>query len=136
MAGGTSNWHRRLILPRLRRAHHRPGATIPLALNPDLSPIDRGRNLEPQLSGLSGWHGDEKIADYVTRHVIPLADIVLDFHSGGRTLDFLFCMQRPTSIGQRPGSALFRRLRRRLRGTVFDEDAEIDAVGMLDTTVE
>lgn len=31
----------------------------------------------------------EKIADYFTRVLLPLADVVLDFHSGGRTLDFL-----------------------------------------------
>ena len=34
----------------------------------------------------------EKIADYVHRHLLPRADIVLDFHSGGRTLEFVpFC---------------------------------------------
>jgi N-alpha-acetyl-L-2,4-diaminobutyrate deacetylase len=31
----------------------------------------------------------EKIADYFQRYLLPLADIVLDFHSGGKTLDFL-----------------------------------------------
>jgi N-alpha-acetyl-L-2,4-diaminobutyrate deacetylase len=34
----------------------------------------------------------EKIADYFNRTLLPLADYVLDFHSGGKTLDFLpFC---------------------------------------------
>ncbi len=31
----------------------------------------------------------EKIADYFQRHLLPLADYVLDIHAGGRTLDFL-----------------------------------------------
>src|SRR5579875_2207768 len=31
----------------------------------------------------------EKIADYFQRHLLPLADIVLDIHSGGKTLEFL-----------------------------------------------
>ena len=34
----------------------------------------------------------EKIADYFQRVLLPMADVVLDFHSGGKTLDFLpFC---------------------------------------------
>ena len=52
------------------------------------SPIDRG-NLNRSFPGRPDGTVTEKIADYVTRHLIPLADIVLDFHSGGRTLDFL-----------------------------------------------
>ena len=31
----------------------------------------------------------EKLADYFHHHLLPMADIVLDIHSGGRTLDFL-----------------------------------------------
>ena len=34
----------------------------------------------------------EKIADYFQRTLLPMADWVLDFHSGGKTLDFVpFC---------------------------------------------
>jgi N-alpha-acetyl-L-2,4-diaminobutyrate deacetylase len=77
----------------------------------------------------------EKIADYVTRHLIPLADIVLDFHSGGRTLDFL------------PYAAAHELPDKDQEARCFDAVAafaapfsmkmlEIDAVGMLDTTVE
>ncbi|MGO7778389.1 succinylglutamate desuccinylase/aspartoacylase family protein, partial [Rhizobium johnstonii] len=34
----------------------------------------------------------EKIADYLSRVLLPMADLVLDFNSGGKTLDFLpFC---------------------------------------------
>ena len=31
----------------------------------------------------------EKIADFFQRTLLPMADLVLDFHSGGRTLDFV-----------------------------------------------
>ena len=39
--------------------------------------------------GRSNGTVTEKIADYFTRTLLPMADIVLDFHSGGRTLDFV-----------------------------------------------
>jgi N2-acetyl-L-2,4-diaminobutanoate deacetylase len=52
------------------------------------SPIDRG-NLNRTFPGRPDGSVTEKIADYFQRHLLPLADIVLDFHSGGRTLDFL-----------------------------------------------
>jgi N-alpha-acetyl-L-2,4-diaminobutyrate deacetylase len=52
------------------------------------SPIDKG-NLNRSFPGRPDGTVTEKIADYFTRHLLPLADIVLDFHSGGRTLDFL-----------------------------------------------
>jgi N-alpha-acetyl-L-2,4-diaminobutyrate deacetylase len=52
------------------------------------SPIDRG-NLNRSFPGSPTGSVTEKIADYVTRELLPRADIVLDFHSGGRTLDFL-----------------------------------------------
>ncbi len=52
------------------------------------SPIDRG-NLNRSFPGRADGTVTEKIADYFTRHLLPLADLVLDFHSGGRTLDFL-----------------------------------------------
>src|SRR6516225_11124102 len=52
------------------------------------SPIDKG-NLNRSFPGSPDGTITQKIADYVTRHLLPLADLVLDFHSGGRTLDFL-----------------------------------------------
>lgn len=52
------------------------------------SPIDSG-NLNRSFPGRPDGSPTEKIADYVTRYLLPLADLVLDFHSGGRTLDFL-----------------------------------------------
>ncbi len=52
------------------------------------SPIDRG-NLNRAFPGRPDGTVTEKIADYFQRHLLPLADYVLDIHSGGRTLEFL-----------------------------------------------
>ena len=52
------------------------------------SPIDKG-NLNRSFPGKPDGTVTEKIADYFRRTLLPLADIVLDIHSGGRTLDFL-----------------------------------------------
>ncbi len=52
------------------------------------SPIDKG-NLNRSFPGRPDGSVTEKIADYFRRTLLPLADIVLDIHSGGRTLDFL-----------------------------------------------
>lgn len=98
------------------------------------SPIDRG-NLNRSFPGRPDGTVTEKIADYITRHLLPLADLVLDFHSGGRTLDFL-----PYAAAHAlPDKAQEKRC--------FDAVAafaapysmrmiEIDAAGMYDTTAE
>ena len=52
------------------------------------SPAD-GRNLNRIFPGNPDGTVTEKIADYFQRYLLPLADFVLDFHSGGKTLDFL-----------------------------------------------
>ena len=52
------------------------------------SPIDGG-NLNRAFPGRPDGTVTEKIADYFQRTLLPMADIVLDFHSGGSTLDFL-----------------------------------------------
>ncbi|MDI7864699.1 N(2)-acetyl-L-2,4-diaminobutanoate deacetylase DoeB [Rhizobiaceae bacterium n13] len=98
------------------------------------SPIDRG-NLNRSFPGRPDGSVTEKIADYVTRYLVPLADFVLDFHSGGKTLDFL------------PYAAAHELSDKTQEGRCFEAVAafaapysmkmlEIDAVGMLDTTVE
>jgi N-alpha-acetyl-L-2,4-diaminobutyrate deacetylase len=53
-----------------------------------LSPVDGG-NLNRAFPGRPDGSPTEKIADFFQRTLLPLADIVLDFHSGGRTLDFV-----------------------------------------------
>ncbi len=55
------------------------------------SPVDGG-NMNRVFPGNPEGTFTEKIADYFSRTLLPLADYVLDFHSGGKTLDFLpFC---------------------------------------------
>ena len=52
------------------------------------SPIDDG-NMNRVFPGNPRGTVTEKIADYFTRTLIPQADLVLDIHSGGKTLEFL-----------------------------------------------
>lgn len=52
------------------------------------SPIDGG-NLNRSFPGQPTAGVTAKIADYVSQTLLPLADVVVDIHSGGRTLDFL-----------------------------------------------
>jgi N-alpha-acetyl-L-2,4-diaminobutyrate deacetylase len=52
------------------------------------SPID-ARNLNRTFPGKPDGTVSQKIADYFNRTLLPMADIVLDYHSGGKTLDFL-----------------------------------------------
>ncbi|WP_445158284.1 N(2)-acetyl-L-2,4-diaminobutanoate deacetylase DoeB [Halomonas sp. E14] len=52
------------------------------------SPMDGG-NLNRSFPGDPDGTVTEKIADYFTRELVPLADVVLDLHSGGRTLDII-----------------------------------------------
>ncbi len=98
------------------------------------SPIDQG-NMNRSFPGRPDGTVTEKIADYFQRVLVPMADIVLDFHSGGKTLDFLpFAAahvldtktQQATCVAamqafNAPYSVMLR---------------EIDSAGMYDTAVE
>ncbi|SEM05411.1 N(2)-acetyl-L-2,4-diaminobutanoate deacetylase DoeB [Halomonas caseinilytica] len=52
------------------------------------SPMDGG-NLNRSFPGDPDGSVTEKIADYFTRVLVPMSDVVLDLHSGGRTLDII-----------------------------------------------
>nr|WP_299242177.1 N(2)-acetyl-L-2,4-diaminobutanoate deacetylase DoeB [uncultured Halomonas sp.] len=52
------------------------------------SPMDGG-NLNRSFPGDPDGNVTERIADYFTRTLVPLVDVVLDLHSGGRTLDII-----------------------------------------------
>jgi N-alpha-acetyl-L-2,4-diaminobutyrate deacetylase len=52
------------------------------------SPIDQG-NMNRCFPGRPDGSVTQKIADYINRHLLPMADYVLDIHAGGKTLDFL-----------------------------------------------
>ena len=52
------------------------------------SPIDGG-NMNRAFPGKPDGTPTQKIADYIQTQLLPLADIAIDFHSGGKTLDFV-----------------------------------------------
>lgn len=52
------------------------------------SPIDKG-NLNRSFPGKPDGTVTQKIADFFQREMLPRADLVFDFHSGGKTLEFL-----------------------------------------------
>lgn len=52
-----------------------------------VSPIDEG-NLNRLFPGNPDGTPTQKIADYVENHLLPLAEVVADFHSGGGSLDY------------------------------------------------
>lgn len=52
------------------------------------SPIDKG-NLNRMFPGRPDGTVTEKIADYFQRTLLPMADVVVDIHAGGKTLDFI-----------------------------------------------
>ena len=98
------------------------------------SPIDRG-NMNRSFPGAPDGTVTQKIADYFQRSLLPLADIVLDFHSGGRTLDFLpFCAAHILPDKAQEAKAF--ELVRAFGAPWSMRMLEIDAVGMYDTAAE
>jgi len=55
-----------------------------------VSPIDEG-NLNRHYPGRAHGTATEMIAHYVSEILLPMADLVVDLHSGGRSLDYLPC---------------------------------------------
>ncbi|GLK71445.1 N(2)-acetyl-L-2,4-diaminobutanoate deacetylase DoeB [Ancylobacter dichloromethanicus] len=98
------------------------------------SPIDRG-NLNRSFPGRPDGTVTEKIADFVTRHLVPMADMVLDFHSGGKTLDFLPYAAAHALPDKDQEARCFAAVAA-FSAPYSMRMLEIDAVGMLDTTVE
>lgn len=98
------------------------------------SPIDKG-NMNRSFPGRPDGSVTEKIADYVQRHLLPLADYVLDIHSGGKTLEFL-----PFAACHRlPDKALEARCIAAMKAFAAPYAMlmlELDSVGMLDTAAE
>jgi N-alpha-acetyl-L-2,4-diaminobutyrate deacetylase len=98
------------------------------------SPLDRG-NLNRTFPGRPDGTPTEKIADYFNRTLAPMADYVLDFHSGGRTLDFLpfAAAHRLEATMQEEACVAAMRAFNAPYSMVL---LEIDSVGMFDTAVE
>lgn len=98
------------------------------------SPIDKG-NMNRSFPGRPDGTVTEKIADYFQRELLPLADIVLDFHSGGKTLDFLpFCAVH--ILPDKEQEARSFELVNAFSAPYSMKMLEIDAVGMYDTAAE
>lgn len=98
------------------------------------SPIDRG-NMNRSFPGRPDGTVTEKIADYFSRVLLPMADIVLDFHSGGKTLDFLpFCAAHILPNKQQEQKAFD--FVTAFAAPYSMKMLEIDAVGMYDTAAE
>lgn len=115
-----------IIAPYLNYPAFRAGTRV--------SPIDQV-NMNRCFPGRPDGTVTQKIAHYFDSVLVPMADVVLDYHSGGKTLDFLpyaaahylddadqqaACVAAMQAFGA-PWSMMMR---------------EIDAVGMFDTAVE
>lgn len=98
------------------------------------SPID-GVNLNRAFPGNPLGTVTQKLADYFQCTLLPMADYVLDFHSGGKTLDFVsFCASHVLAdkANQERCSAAMRAFNAPYSVTLL----EVDNVGMYDTAAE
>jgi N-alpha-acetyl-L-2,4-diaminobutyrate deacetylase len=98
------------------------------------SPLD-GANLNRIFPGRPDGSPSEKIADYFNRILAPMADYVLDFHSGGKTLDFIpfaAAHHLDASVQEEACIAAMRAFNAPYSMVLL----EIDNVGMFDTAVE
>lgn len=98
------------------------------------SPIDKG-NLNRSFPGRPDGTVTEKIADYFTRYLLPFADLVMDFHSGGRTLDFLPYAAAHELTDKEQEQRCFAAVKA-FSAPFSMRMIEIDAVGMYDTIAE
>lgn len=68
-----------------------PAANYPAAIaGVRNSPVD-GLNLNRSFPGDPEGSATQQIAHYIAKILMPMADVVIDLHSGGRSLDFVFC---------------------------------------------
>jgi N-alpha-acetyl-L-2,4-diaminobutyrate deacetylase len=98
------------------------------------SPIDKG-NLNRLFPGKPDGTVTEKIADYFQRTLLPLADVVLDIHSGGKTLEFVpFCCAHRLPDQKLEGACVA--AMKAFNAPYSAMLLEIDSVGMYDTAAE
>lgn len=98
------------------------------------SPIDRG-NMNRSFPGRPDGTVTEKIADYFQRVLVPMADVVVDIHAGGKTLDFLpyaAVHRLPDPVQQARCEAAMAAFSAPYSMMML----EIDTVGMYDNAVE
>ncbi|TKW65974.1 MAG: N-alpha-acetyl diaminobutyric acid deacetylase DoeB [Paracoccus denitrificans] len=99
-----------------------------------VSPVDQG-NLNRSFPGRADGTVTQKIANYFNDVLVPLADVVLDFHSGGRTLDFL-PYAAAHYLDDKSQQARCVAAMQAFAAPYSMMMLEIDAVGMFDTAVE
>lgn len=98
------------------------------------SPIDAG-NLNRSFPGRPDGTPTQKIADYFETVLAPMADYVLDFHSGGKTLDFVpfaAAHRLEAKVQEEACIAAMKAFNAPYSMVLL----EIDNVGMFDTAVE
>lgn len=98
------------------------------------SPID-GANMNRSFPGRPDGTVTQKICHFVSTVLVPQADIVLDFHSGGRTLDFLPFAAAHVLEDKMQEAACMAAMNA-FNAPYSVRMLEIDNVGMLDTEVE
>jgi len=98
------------------------------------SPIDGG-NLNRCFPGRPDGTVTEKIAHYFHSTLVPMADVVLDFHSGGKTLDFI-PFAAAHILEDKAQEAACMAAMRAFNAPYSMRLLEIDSAGMYDTDVE
>jgi N-alpha-acetyl-L-2,4-diaminobutyrate deacetylase len=98
------------------------------------SPLD-GLNLNRSFPGAPDGRPTEKIADYFLNDLVPLADVVLDYHSGGKSLDFIPFAAAHLLENETQQAACIAAMEA-FNAPYSMTLREIDAVGMYDTAVE
>ena len=98
------------------------------------SPIDHA-NMNRSFPGRADGTVTQKICHYMATELVPLADIVLDFHSGGKTLDFL-PFAAAHVLDDKAQEAACMAAMQAFNAPYSVRMLEIDNVGMFDTEVE
>jgi N-alpha-acetyl-L-2,4-diaminobutyrate deacetylase len=98
------------------------------------SPVDGG-NMNRSFPGRPDGTVTQKICHYIANELVPLADIVLDFHSGGKTLDFLPFAAAHILDDKRQEDDCMAAMQA-FNAPYSVRMLEIDNVGMFDTEVE
>lgn len=115
-----------IIVPYMNYPAFRAGARV--------SPIDQ-INLNRAFPGRADGTVSQKIANYFNDILVPMADVVLDYHSGGKTLDFLPYAAAHYLDDKQQQAACVAAVK--AFGAPYSMMMlEIDSVGMFDTAVE
>ena len=115
-----------IAIPFLNYAAVRAGTRV--------SPID-DVNMNRAFPGDADGTVSYQVSDYVTRHILPECDVVMDIHSGGKTLMF----DAFAAIHHLDDADQFRRCKEALLAFAAPISlvlVELDSRGMLDTAVE